>query len=291
MESKNRTFQIFTNTVNALKEFPKYKHLLLSIGLEDDINYDMNDDTSFELDSNISEFTSDAMRLSIIYYLYNYSNLEFDTTLLELEHNAFTFSYGNFNDKFLKILKAHIEENKIFIFPFLPIAGSSHWYTLFIIPANSQIYLINPLNQTDEKELTYLSKVINILCKKINIMYKTSVEHAGIQTSGKSCGESTLLIFLSLLINSVEGYKNLIKHLHKDLPINSIFELNTIVFGNFCECNICIDGNTPFVSIQLHYIYCKECHKLNVNNNETCNYCKISFNELHPITRGFFNLA
>lgn len=278
MSVQDRILKIFTTSVKALKEFPKYKHFLLSTGLEDDMNYDMNDDSSFSLDSNVAEFTSDAVRLSIMQYLYNYPKLNFNIDLLELEGNIFTFSHGIFHEGLLTSINKHIALNLDFVFPFLPIVGSSHWYTLCISPASSRIIVINPLNQSDQKEAHYLYKVMNILCEKLGVKYHITFENAGIQTSGKSCGESTLLIFFSLLSNSADGYKRLVKHLHKDLPICNIFELDDIVMGRFCKCDKCINENIPFDIIQLHYIGCKRCKGLNINNINNCSYCKLEFN-------------
>lgn len=279
MSEQERILKIFTTSVKALKEaFPKYRHLLLSTGLEDDINYDMNDETSFNLDSNLAEFTDYAVRLSIMQYLYNYPKLNFDVDLLELEENVFTFSHGVFREGLLNSIKKSIFAGTDFLFPFLPIVGSSHWYTLCVAPSCSRIIIINPLNNSDEKEMRYLYKVMHILCEKLGVKYNIIFENAGIQTSGKSCGESTLLIFFSLLINSADGYKRLVKHLHKDFPIRNIFELDDIVMGRFCKCNKCIGGDIPFDIIQLSYIGCKKCKNLNMNNIKECSYCKLLFN-------------
>jgi hypothetical protein len=160
----------------------------------------------------------------------------------------------------------------------LPIAGSSHWYTLCISPSCKKIIIINPLAKSDQKEINYLYKIMCNLNCKIETHYEIMFENSGIQTSGKSCGESTLLIFFSLLTNSADGYNRLIKHLHKDLPIRNIFELETVVTGKFCKCDKCIDGNLPFNIIQTNYIGCKNCNGLNIDNSTKCSYCKINFN-------------
>jgi len=278
MLSKHKLFELFETSVKALKDaFPKYKHLLFSTGLEDNVNYDMNDETSFKLDSNLAEFTDYAMRLSIIQYLYNYPTLNFDLKLLETELNIFTFSNGIFQKSLLKSIKKSIELNVDFFFPFLPVSESSHWYTLCVSPSCNKIIIINPLNNSNENELNYLHNIMQILCKKINIEYEINFENAGIQTSGKSCGESTLLIFFSLLHNNATGYKNLVQHLHKDLPIRNIFELCNVANGNFCDCNKCIDENIPFNIIKIFYIGCKKCKKYNIYDAKECSYCKSIF--------------
>lgn len=280
MSTQDKALNIFTTSVKALKEaFPKYRHLLLSTGLEDDVNYDMNDETSFNLDSNLAEFTDYAVRLQIMQYLYNYPHLNFDVDLLELELNIFTFSHGVFQDGLLKSIAKHIATNSDFLFPFLPIAGSSHWYTLIISPSCKRIIIINPLEQSDQKEQRYLYKIMHILCEHLKIRYEIVFENAGIQTSGKSCGESTLLIFFSLLHNSADGYKRLVKHLHKDFPIRNIFELNDVVMGRFCRCDKCIDGDIPFHIIKTFYIGCKTCKASNIDGSDKCAYCKTQFTD------------
>lgn len=280
MSKQDRILNIFTTSVKALKEaFPKYRHLLLSTGMEDDIDYDMNDETSFSLDSNLAEFTDYAMRLSIMQYLYNYPNLKFDIDLLDMEQNVFTFSHGVFCDGLVNSIKKSITEQSDFVFPFLPISGSSHWYTLCVSPLNEKIIIINPLQRSEENELKYLYKIMQILNNKLGTRYGIAFENSGIQTSGKSCGESTLLIFFSLLINSTNGYKKLIKHLHKDLPIRNIFELQNVATGTFCKCVNCIDGKIPFIIINIFYIGCKKCNRLNIDNVLKCSYCKTFFND------------
>lgn len=275
---QNKVTEIFTNSVKALKEFPKYRHLLLSTGLEDDASYDMNDDSSFSLDSNLSEFTSDAVRLSIMYYLYNYPNLLFDIDLLNVE-NVFTFSKGLFREELLTSIKKFISSNEDFFFPFLPVAGSSHWYTLCVSPSCKKIIIINPLeHHLEQKELNYVYRLMRILCVKLEVEYVIDFENAGIQTSGKSCGESTLIIMFSLLMGNANGYKNLVRHLHKDFPIDNLSELEDVIMGKFCKCNICLDGRTPFNIIQTTYIKCKNCFHYNPNMISNCNHCKITFN-------------
>lgn len=278
LKNKEKISNIFVTSVKALKDaFPKYRHLLLSTGLEDDLNYDMNDETSFSLDSNLAEFTDYAVRLSIIQYLYNYPTLNFDINLLEQELNIFTFSQGIFQEGFLNTVKKYISLGQDFFFPFLPISGSSHWYTLIVSSSSKKIIIINPLEDSHKNEQEYLLKIMLKLSKHLDVKYKIFFENAGIQTSGKSCGESTLLIFFSFLQNGGKGYRYLIKHLHKDLPIINIFELKNIVFGNFCKCEKCMDDNIPFEIIQTCYVGCKTCKSLNVCDSVKCVRCNTKF--------------
>jgi hypothetical protein len=80
------------------------------------------------------------------------------------------------------------------------------------------------------------------------------------------------------LVNSADGYKRLVKHLHKDLPIKNIFELHNVVMGKFCKCDKCIDGDIPFNIIRTFYVGCKRCNSLNIDNSTKCSYCKLDFN-------------
>jgi hypothetical protein len=280
MSVQERLLENFMKSTKTLKEFPQYKHLLFSTGLEDDIDYNWNDESSFNIDSNLAEFTDHAVRLMIIQYMYNYPNLNFDINLLETntDQNIFTFSQGVFRDSLLLSIEKHLSHNINFFFPFLPVVGSSHWFTLCIFPSVNKIFIINPLQNTDNQEMSYLYKIMTILCEKLKINYEIGFENSGIQTSGKSCGESTLLIFFSLLTNGIDGYKRLVKHLHKDFPINNIFELESIALGRFCKCNTCIEGKLPFNIIQLKYVECIKCKKIFPKSTEICNQCKEQLN-------------
>lgn len=275
---KERIKTIFTEIVKTLKDIPNYKYLLLSTGMEDCNDYDMNNDTTFDLDANLSEFTSDLIRLAIMYYLYNNPELNFDLNLFELG-NVFTFSGGVFHEGIITSIKKSIEHKTDFLFPFLPIVGSSHWYTLCISPDHKRLIIINPLNKSDEKEARYIYKIMHKLCEELNVNYSIYFENAGIQTSGKSCGESTLLIFFALLTNSANGYKNLVKHLHKDYPIDNIYDIKEVVNGHFCVCDKCLDGRNTFNLIRTNYFGCKKCKGLSQSDKTCCTYCKLEFND------------
>jgi hypothetical protein len=270
---------IFIRSVKSLKEFPKYKHLLFSTGMEDNINYDMNDDSSFSIDSNMAEFTSDALRLAIMYYLYNNPEVKFDTQLLTLEQNLFSFDSGIYHPQLIESIKKSIDCGEQFIFPFLPITGSSHWYTLCIQPLTRRIIIINPLSKSEKKDQNYFYKIMFMLCEKLDVRYNTCFEFANIQTSDRSCGESTLLIFLAMLTARDHGYLNLIKHLHKDSHIDSINDIKLIALGQFCKCNKCIGINLPFRELKQYYNFCKNCKELNYITNITkCVHCSNEFN-------------
>jgi hypothetical protein len=270
---------IFIRSVKTLKEFPKYKHLLFSTGLEDNMDYDMNDDSSFSIDSNMAEFTSDALRLAVMYYLHNNSEINFDTQLLTLEQNLFSFDSGIYHPQLIESIKKSIENGEQFIFPFLPITGSSHWYTLFIQPMARRIIIINPLSKPDKKDQYYFHKIMFMLCEKLGVEYRICFEFANIQTSDRSCGESTLLIFLAILTAGDNGYMNLIKHLHKDSHIDSINDIKQIALGQFCKCKFCIGTNLPFRELKQYYNCCKNCKELNYVTNVTkCIYCSNEFN-------------
>lgn len=283
--TKSKLRNYFLKSSKAFKEFGngKFKHLLFTTGLEDDLSFDMFTDTTFNLDPNIGEFTADAFRLALILYLYHNTNVVFDIDLLsnEINSDVFTFNNNRFHPIFLDCIKKHLKEKTDFTISFLPRTGSSHWYTLCLQPEKTRLVIINPLKITNNKEEEYLENMFNLLCDTINTNLTIMFENSDIQSSQMSCGESNLLIMLSILTNGETGYSNLINHLKCDHVVNGICDIYDISLGKKCFCSKCVGENyETFKKYTCVYKRCIKCAKsygggigLNKFNVTNCVFC------------------
>lgn len=288
--SKENLKEYFTKSCKIFKEFGKYKHLLFTTGLEDDVSFDMFSDATFNIDPNIGESTADAIRLCIILYLYHFPNVNFNIELLNNDVNSdiFTFSNNRFHPKFLNIVDLYIDKNKEFIIPFVPKIGSSHWYTLCIQPEKNRIVILNPLSDTGNEEKKLLYDICYTLFDELELNnVNIIIENAGIQTSCMSCGESSLMICLAIITNGEEGYTNLINHLKSDHIVNGIYDIYNISLNKKCFCCNCVGNDyCTFNIMKKKYKYCVLCAKkygrsigLNDENSEKCVFCATVFDD------------
>lgn len=289
----------FQKTCEVLKSLGDYDHLLFSAGNGDDV--------VFNIDPNIGEFTVDALRIALLMYTHQYPEINFPSELLsdEVNTNIFTFANGVFHQEFVKYLATCILSNKDFVFPFLPRINSSHWYTFCIQPNKERIVILNPLQDTSEEEKKFLFNICNILMGNVkNILisygsnyksnYNLLFENVGLQTSRLSCGETTLMIALSIMTNGEEGYTNLIKYFQSDNMLSSLLDIYEIAFNTKCTCKNCIEyvnqnkinENDENYANDEHEKYkkCISCYEKNegsigINNYEShkCIFCNSLF--------------
>lgn len=276
---KSKLKDSFLNTCEVLKSLGDYKHFLFCTG--------PTDNATFEIDPNVGEFTVDALRLVLILYNYYYPQINFPVELLgdNIDGNVFTFADGKFHPEFINQLKLCIENDKEFIFPFLPRIGSSHWYTFCVQPIEERIVILNPLKSTSDEEKQYIENLCNNLISKIlnKLYYDVLFVDTGLQTSKMSCGESTLMIALSIITNGEKGYANLINYFENDNLLKSILDVYDISLNKKCTCINCNDSTQE--KIIEKYKLCLSCKffnddaiKLNKFEEFKCIYCGVIFN-------------
>jgi len=279
LEKKDKIKKYFLKTCEVLKSMGDYKHLLFSTG--------SIDNSTFDIDPNVGEFTVDALRIGLLIYIYCYPEINFPCNLLsdQIDCNVFTFANCRFHPEFLKSVKSYIKNNEDMILPFLPRIGSSHWYTFCIQPNKERIVILNPLENTSEDEKEYLVIICNNLIENIanNLDYDVLFVDVGLQTSKMSCGESTLMIALSIMTNGEDGYSHLARYFENNNLLSNILDINDISFNKKCTC---INCNNELVNIVTEkYKLCLMCEQIygnsiGLNDIEAfqCVYCGNIFN-------------
>ena len=279
-EISNKIAEYFRKSCEVFKSLGDYKHLIFSTGI--------GDNTMFNIDPNIGEFTVDAFRIGIMIYMYYFPNLNFPHELLSVEADGtvFTFANNKFHYLVVEHIRNHVKSNNEFVLPFLPRSNSSHWYTLCIQPNKNRIVILNPLYYTNQEEEQFLINIGNTLSSILDCNYVVFVENAGLQNSCMSCGENSLMITLALLTNSEEGYVNLVKYFRGDFMVNSFLDIYDISLNKKCLCVNCTDNSKNLKIIAEQYKLCIMCNvqfggAIGINNIESqkCVYCDELFTE------------